>query len=123
MRPAYAARVHARVTRGPRLGPPIDGCARKIRKNRIAVGGIVAAAHSASQCITGLLVATLIDVHRCQADTVNENAANDVYIRSERDRSSTEVPIARISSAASRADTAWALFSTSPVYRTGAGDA
>ena len=38
---------------------------------------------------------------------MNVNAANDVYIRSERDRSSTEAPIARISSAASRAETAW----------------
>src|SRR3954462_6479232 len=105
MRPAYAARVHARVTRGPRLGPPIDGCARKIRKNRIAVGGIVAAAHSASQRITGLSVAASMNVHRCHAATVNVNAANDVYIRSERDRSSTDVPIARITSAASSADT------------------
>src|ERR1041385_7398206 len=116
MRPMYASTVHASVTRGPRLGPPIDGCARKIRKNRIAVGGIVAAAHIASQCITGLLVAAWMNVHRCHADTVNENAANEVYIRSERDRSSTDVPIARIRSAAGSADTAWA-FSTPRAYR------
>src|ERR1041385_8361768 len=116
MRPMYASTVHASVTRGPRLGPPIDGCARKIRKNRIAVGGIVAAPHIASQCITGLLVSALMNVQPCQNATVNENAANEVYIRSERDRSSTEVPTARISSAASRADTAWASFSTRAVY-------
>src|SRR5436190_5940894 len=101
--PAYASNVHASVTRGPRLGPPIDGCARKMRKNRIAVGGMVAAAHSDSQRITGLPVgldvAASMNVQRCHAETVNVNAANDVYILSLRDRSSTEVPIARISSA------------------------
>ena len=48
------------------------------RKNRTAVGGMVAAAHSASQCMTGPLVTALIEVHRCQAATVNENAANEV---------------------------------------------
>ncbi len=103
--------VHASVTRGPRLGPPIDGCARKIRKNRIAVGGIVAAAHSDSQCMTlgspALVVAASMNEHRCHAATTNVNAANDVYVRSERERSSTDVPIARISSAASKAETAW----------------
>src|SRR5687767_6768837 len=103
----YAAIVHANVTRGPRFGPPIDGCARKMRKNRIAVGGIVAAAHSASQCITGLSVAASMNVHRCHALTVNVNAAKDVYILSLRDRSTTDAPIARISSAASSAETAW----------------
>src|SRR4051794_12072316 len=77
-RPTYASSVHASVTRGPRLGPPIDGCARKIRKNRIAVGGMVAAAHSASQCITGLCVVTEMNVQRCHAETTNVNAANEV---------------------------------------------
>src|SRR5688572_16604478 len=86
----YATNVHASVTRGPRLGPPIDGCARKIRKKRIAVGGIVAAAHSDSQRITGLFVAASMNEHRCHADTMNVNAANAVNIRSERDRSSTD---------------------------------
>src|ERR1700742_3404667 len=52
--------------------------------------------------------------HRCHAETVNVNAANDVYIRSERERSSTDVPIARIKSAASSAETAWT--STRSVY-------
>ena len=59
----------------PRFGPPIDGCARKIRKNRIAVTGIVAAAHRASHRITGLSVVASMNVHRCQAETVNVNAA------------------------------------------------
>ncbi len=114
IRPAYASRVHASVTRGPRFGPPIEGCARKIRKNRIAVGGIVAAAHSDSQRITGLPVAASMNEHRCHAATVNVNAANDVYMRSERERSSTDAPIARISNAASSAETAWT--STRSVY-------
>ena len=52
--------------------------------------------------------------HRCHADTVNVNAANAVYMRSERERSSTDAPIARISSAASSAETAWT--SIAPVY-------
>src|SRR5688572_7243205 len=108
MRNRYAATVHASVTRGPRFGPPIDGCARKIRKNRIAVGGIVAAAHSDSQRITGLCVAASMNVQRCHAETVNVNAAKDVYILSLRDRSNTDVPIARINSAARSAETAWA---------------
>src|SRR5579863_9246877 len=107
----YASTVHASVTRGPRLGPPIDGWARKMRKKRIAVGGMVAAAHSDSQCITlgspECVVAASMNEHRCHADTVNVNAANDVYVRSDRDRSSTDTPIARISSAASSAETAW----------------
>src|SRR4051812_2801292 len=107
MRRMYASSVHTNVTRGPRLGPPIDGCARNVRKNRIAVGGIVAAAHSDSQRITGLLVAVSMNVHRCHADTTNVNAANAVYIRSLRERRSTDVPIAAVSSAARRAETAW----------------
>src|SRR5262245_6522655 len=73
----------------------------------MAVGGMVAAAQSDNQRISGLDVATAMNEHRCQALTVNVNAANAVYMRSERDRSSTLVPIARISSAASSADTAW----------------
>src|SRR3954469_9217183 len=93
---AYASSVHASVTRGPRFGPPIEGWARKIRKNRIAVGGIVAAAHSESQRITGLPVASSMNEQRCQAATVNVKAANAVYIRSERERSSTDAPIARM---------------------------
>src|SRR3954468_3201043 len=96
----YASSVHTSVTRGPRFGPPIDGCARKIRKNRTAVGGIVAAAHRDSQRITGLFVAASMNEHRCHADTVNVNAANAVYIRSERERRITDAPIARIRSAA-----------------------
>ena len=96
---------------GRRLGPPIDGCARKMRKKRIAVGGIVAAAHSDSQRITGLGLAASMNVHRCHAETVNVNAANDVYMRSERERSRTDAPIARIKSAASSAETAWTSMS------------
>ena len=88
------------------MGPPIDGWARKMRKNRIAVGGIVAADHSASQRITGLVVVASMNVQRCQADTVKVNAANEVYMRSERERKSTDAPIARINTAASSADTA-----------------
>src|SRR5450432_1919724 len=107
MSPTYASNVHASVTRGPRFGPPIEGCARKIRKNRIAVGGIVAAAHSASQRITGLDVAAAMNEHKCHAETVNVNATNARYTRSERERSSTDAPIARIRSAASSAETAW----------------
>src|SRR5512139_460603 len=76
---------------------------------------MVAAAHSDSQYITGLPLpgtpdcelAASMNEHRCHALTVNVNAANDVYILSERDRSSTDAPIARISSAASSAETAW----------------
>jgi hypothetical protein len=52
--------------------------------------------------------------HRCHADTVNVNAANDVYMRSERDRSTTDAPIARMSNAASSVETA--CTSTRPVY-------
>ena len=59
-------------------------------------------------------VAASMNEHRCHADTVNVNAANAVYIRSVRDRSSTDAPIARISSAASSAETAWT--STRAVY-------
>src|SRR3569623_1652645 len=79
---AYASSVHASVTRGPRLGPPIDGCARKMRKNRIASGGIVAAAHSDNQRMTGLPVAASKNVHRCHAEMVYVIAANVVYMRS-----------------------------------------
>src|SRR3569623_894523 len=110
---AYASRVHARVTRGPRLGPPIAGCARTMRKNRIASGGLVAAAHSDNQRMTGLPVAASMNEHRCHAETVNVIAANDVYLRSERERSSTLAPIARISSAASSAETAWTAIALS----------
>ena len=87
-----------------------------MRKNRIAVGGIVAAAHSDSQRITGLEVAASMNEHRCHAETVNVNAANDVYMRSERDRSSTDAPIARISSAASSAETAWTSIAERSAY-------
>src|SRR6185503_18015200 len=104
MRPRYAATVHASVTRGPRFGPPIDGCARKMRKNRIAVGGIVAAAQRDSHFITGLSVAASMNEQMCHAETVNVNAAKDVYILSLRDRRITDTPIARISSAASSAE-------------------
>ena len=45
--------------------------------------------------------------------TVNVNAANDVYMRSLRERRRTDAPIARIKSAASSAVTAWT--STGPV--------
>ena len=48
-----------------------------------------------------------MNVQPCHADTVNVNAAKDVYIRSLRERRSTDAPIARISSAASSAVTAW----------------
>jgi hypothetical protein len=48
-----------------------------------------------------------MNVQRCHADTVNVNAANAVYVRSLRDRNSTETPITRISSAARSAETAW----------------
>src|SRR5262245_61539498 len=89
-----------------------------MRKNRIAVGGMVAADHSASQRITGLAVVASMKVHRCQADTVKVNAANDVYIRSERERRRTEAPIARISSAARSAETG--CTSTARVYPAGA---
>src|SRR5450432_3765665 len=106
MSPTYASNVHASVTRGPRFGPPIEGCARKIRKKRIAVGGIVAAAHSDSQYITGLPVSAMNE-NKCHAETVNANATNARYMRSERERSSTDAPIARIRSAASSAETAW----------------
>src|SRR3569623_1384255 len=77
---AYARSVHASVTRGPRLGPPIDGCARMRRKNRIASGGSVAAAHSDIQRMTGLPVAASMNEHRCHAETVNVFASNDVYM-------------------------------------------
>ena len=71
-----------------------------------AVRAGVAAAHSDSHRITGLADAASMKEHRCHADTVNVNAANAVYMRSDRDLSSTEAPIARISTAASSADTA-----------------
>ena len=103
---AYAISVHASVTLGPRFGPPIEGWARKIRKNRIAIGGIDAAAHSDSHRITGLLVAAAMKEHRCHPETTNVIAANDVYILSERERSRTDAPIARIRSAARSAETA-----------------
>jgi hypothetical protein len=83
------------------------------REVGVAAGGIVAAAHSASHATTGFSVAAATNVHACHADTVNVNAANAVNIRSRRDRSSTDNPIARIRSDASRAETAWMF--TSPV--------
>jgi hypothetical protein len=39
---------------------------------------MVAAAHSESQRITGLVVAASMNVHRCHADTVNVNSANEL---------------------------------------------
>ena len=60
-------------------------------------------------------VAIATKVHRCQADTMKEKAANDVYVRSVRLRSSTEAPIAKITSAARSAETAWTF--TPGVYQ------
>jgi hypothetical protein len=95
------------VTRGGRCWPPIDGWARNARKNAIAVGGMVAAGHSASQRANAESVAIATKVHSCHAATVRLNAANDVYVRSERLRSSTDTPMAMITTAASSAETAW----------------
>ncbi len=74
----YAATVQARVTRGGRRGPPIDGWARNSRKKPSAVGGMVAAGHSASHWASGLAVAMAMKLQRCQADTMKVKAANEV---------------------------------------------
>ncbi len=70
--------VQARLTRGGRLTPPIDGSARNSRKKRSATGGMVAAGHRASQPTSGWRVAMAMKLHRCQADTMKANAANAV---------------------------------------------
>ena len=67
---------------------------------------MVAAAHNANQCISGRLVAASKNVKMCQAATLNVKAANAVYMRSLRDRNNTDIPMAKISKAARRADTA-----------------
>jgi hypothetical protein len=51
-------------------------------------------------------VAMAMNVHRCQAATMKVNAANEVYVPRVRSRNSTDAPIARITSEASRADSA-----------------
>src|SRR5689334_20077975 len=106
MRPRYAMSVQASVTRGGRCGPPIDGCARNWRKNAIAVGGIVAAGQSASQRHSPEPVAIWMKLQSCHAETTKVNVENETYVRSVRFRRMTDAPIARMTSAASSAETA-----------------
>ena len=73
----------------------------------LIVGGIVAAGHSDSHRASGESVAISTNVQSCHAATMKLNAAKLVYVRSVRFRSSTDVPMARMTMAASSAETAW----------------